>query len=118
MAIQMHPGFSFIYEMVRKVPELQELFDDHLRQNKGLLPHVFMGDVTRFTVEQMKSRDNVVVQVLLDYFEEALQAGSSSEQELIAASFVENLQDEKETLRKLKPMMGPYLKRAWIETSE
>ena len=41
---------SFVEELLRVVPELQPAYDAHLNDNTTLLPHVFMGDLTRFVI--------------------------------------------------------------------
>jgi hypothetical protein len=43
---------SFIKELLRTVPELQPAYAEHLNDNDTLLPHVFMGDVTRFVIAE------------------------------------------------------------------
>lgn len=43
---------TFISLLVREVPELVPLYENHLRDNLDeLLPTVFMGEVTRFVVD-------------------------------------------------------------------
>jgi hypothetical protein len=42
---------DFIEEMLRKVPELRPYYQEHLVDYDELLPHDFMGDVTRYVMK-------------------------------------------------------------------
>lgn len=44
----------FINNLLSQVPDLQPTYEEHLRDEGELLPHLFLGDVTRFVVEQCK----------------------------------------------------------------
>lgn len=108
----MDTGELFIERLLRLAPELKGAYEEHLVDNDMLLPHVFMGDVTRFVVAAAEGRDDhAVVQRILDYLENELKAGEAESLELIRASFVENLIGESTVVNKLKPMMGPGLRR-------
>ncbi|MEK6747633.1 MAG: hypothetical protein AABY83_00315 [Pseudomonadota bacterium] len=108
----MDAGELFIERLLRVAPELKGAYEEHLVDNDMLLPHVFMGDVTRFVVAAAEGgNDRVVVQRILDYFEIELKAGEAESLELIRASFVENLTGESTVVNKLKPMMGTGLRR-------
>jgi hypothetical protein len=103
---------SFIEELLRLLPQLKSIYDEHLADNETLLPHVFMGDVTRFVVaEAEKSTSRDVLERLLGHLEEGLKNGPEQVKELVVVSFVENLTGETVVLDALKPLMGPYLKK-------
>lgn len=105
-------GELFVERLLRVAPELKGTYDEHLADNDMLLPHVFMGDVTRFIVTAASSASGYpVVQRVLNYFESELRAEEAESIELIRASFVENLIGETIAVNKLKPMMGPCLRR-------
>lgn len=109
----MSNGELFIERLLRTVPELKVVYAEHLADNDNmLLPHVFMGDVVRFIVAEANSADGLpILQKLTQHLESELGAGSAEATELIRASFVENLIDEKVTVDKLKPFMGSNLLR-------
>ena len=112
----MSTGDSFIERLLRVVPELKEAYDEHVTDNDMLLPHVFMGDITRFVIAEASSASGLsAVHRVLDYFESELRMGAAESIELIRASFVENLIGEKVVVNKLKPIMGLGLRRE-IET--
>jgi hypothetical protein len=107
----MNSNASFIEELLRRVPDLKPIYEEHLLDNETLLPHVFMGGVTRFTVTEAGNplmRSSVTG--LLDHLENELRIGGDSVKELICVSFVENLLGESTALQVLTPLMGPMLK--------
>jgi hypothetical protein len=102
---------SFIDGLLQRVPDLKAVYDEHLSDNETLLPHVFMGDVTRFAIARAgRVRDREALETLLDCLEEGLRLGSEATKELIIVSFVENLIGEQTALQALKPKMGPALR--------
>jgi len=101
----------FVNELVRAVPVLTAALDEHLSDHRTLLPHVFMGDVTRFAINAASNPElRSSVQRLLDHLDEGLRSGSDEVRELIGASFVENLIGETTALCALRPLMKPALK--------
>ena len=103
---------EFVADLIRLVPELEPAYREHVVFYEELLPHVFMGDVTRFAIEGASGRDNEpVLARLLAYLEEGLANGPEEVKELIFASFVENLQGEVPAILALAPAMGPLLNK-------
>jgi hypothetical protein len=93
---------GFIDDLVAQVPSLQPLLRQHLEDNFGeVLPHVFLGDLTRHVVQEYrKAHDgeaNVGVEAgtplenVLKAFEDIFAAGNTEISELIVVSFLENL---------------------------
>jgi len=107
----METNATFVVDLRRRVPDLEPIYREHLADNDELLPHVFMGDVTRFTIAQAKAplNDSIVVS-LLECLEEGLREGGEEVKELIVVSFVENLIGETTTLASLGPLIGGNLK--------
>jgi hypothetical protein len=107
----MRNNTSFIEELLQKVPPLKNIYDEHLNENDTLLPHVFMGDVTRFVIaEAANPKRQETITSLLEYLEEGIQTGSDEVRELILVSFVENLTGETKMLQLLKALMGQTLR--------
>jgi len=103
---------SFVEELLCVVPELQLAYTAHLNANGTLLPHVLIGDVTRFVIaEASKPSESTTLARLLDFLEEGLATGREDVKELIVVSFVENLIGEREAIQSLKALMGPNLKK-------
>jgi hypothetical protein len=104
---------DFIEEMLRKVPELRPYYQEHLVDYDELLPHVFMGDVTRYVmnlarriIEEGNSQSKEQLSTLLDLFEVVFDRGEPYVQELIANSFLENLDRDDLSYALLKQRLG------------
>jgi Na+-translocating ferredoxin:NAD+ oxidoreductase RnfE subunit len=98
----------FIEKLVRLVPELRRGLEEHLKDNCGeLLPHVFMGDVTRWTI----THANAMSHRVLNSLEGGLATGSAEVANLILASFVENLIGEGTAVKQFKDLMGAKTER-------
>jgi hypothetical protein len=102
----------FVDRLVNEVPELAEVYRQHLADCGLLLPHVFMGDVTRYVVSQvMSSSPTEPVSRILNLLERGLQSDDQQVKELIGVSFIENLSDEEVALHRLLPQFGEALRR-------
>lgn len=103
----------FIQEMIRRVPELKAIYSEHMNDNGELLPHVFMGDVARFSIKAATvTESSLSVKLILDLLEDGLSSENFEITTLILVSYVENLLGEQEAVRFLKPLMGHRLKNA------
>lgn len=92
-------------------PALLLLLQEHLSDYDGLLPHVFMGDVTRWAVQRYGADpSDPALKAVLDCLEGAFQGPYPEEHELIAASFLENLPKEDEPNAKIRDAVGPALR--------
>lgn len=88
------------------VPDLDALRTEHVREYGELLPHVLFGDVTRWLLaHQPQPR---VLQIL----EDAFLAADAETYDLIAASFVENIEPGPE-YADLRDALGPRLRQLW-----
>src|SRR5258706_2278119 len=97
----------FVEGLLIAVPEILEIYKAHIDDNGTLLPHVFMGDVTRFTLLNARSASSqMALQKLFLVVEEGLRSNETDVSNLIAVSFVENLCGEDEAVVSLIPMMG------------
>lgn len=98
--------------LVHRVPELSPLLQEHLDDYDGLLPHVFMGDVTRWVVERFRADpSDINLSEVLAFVESWLQGAEDDEaKELILASFVENLPGRKEDGGGVRDALGPGLR--------
>jgi hypothetical protein len=103
-----------VNRLVKQVPELLSLYDEHIRDNKEILPHVYFGDVTRYVVQQIRSGQTgpaTPVERILNYLEECIASGDEDVKELVVASFIENLMGEDDVVTCIKGQIGPYLKK-------
>jgi hypothetical protein len=103
----------FIQRLLSVAPELQPLYDEHIRSNHELLSYVFMGDVTRYVISETSGKAaNESTEKILDFFENELASGEQSSNSLIFLGFCENLFGEEQALASLRPQMGRRLANA------
>lgn len=96
---------------------LAALLDEHTKDNFGeVLPHVFFGEVSRYAIAllQKSQSDNDLavrreLRSILDTLEAAMAKRVPDVQELIAASFLENLPSKGGPGSELRGMLGPTL---------
>jgi len=110
-------SMAFVNQVAGLSPTLKVLLEDHVKDNFGeVLPHVFLGDVTRHVIALVQapaSDDSLAVRRevknILDTMEHGYATGNSEVQELIAASFLENLPAKEEPGSEIRGMVGPSL---------
>ncbi len=85
---------EFCELLVRYFPDLNELLAEHIADYEELLPNVFLGDVTRYVLMNGNGRYEIV-----DYLNKSFSSGEPEVENLIAVSFVENLEDREELER-------------------
>jgi hypothetical protein len=103
---------EWIERIVVAVPALRASYEQHVQDNDGLLPHVYLGDVTRFVVRGFRTGsgpEQADAESVLSFLEEALGSPRADVQTLVSLSFVENLLGE-EPLERIRAAMGPRLK--------
>jgi hypothetical protein len=113
----MKDNVAFISELVTAVPQLEDLLSRHIAEHGELLPHVYMGDVSRFAIQQHResteSSTNLraVLNMLFTILERGAAQGSENVQDLVTASFLENVAEEMTSSTDLQSYLGPVLKR-------
>jgi hypothetical protein len=108
---------SFVRQLADLSPALAASLDEHINDNFGeLLPHVFLGDVTRHLAEIAHTASSADVLAVrrelksaLETLELAYASGNEEVQELIAASFLENLPAPHQPGWAIRQMVGPKL---------
>jgi len=101
---------AFVERLLERFPELQPVYDQHIRDNDELLSYVFMADVTRFVVVATEDASRLPrLKQLLDFFETELVAQVDGIDSIISLGFGENLLGEPRAQGVLRPLMGPRL---------
>ncbi|MFD2077804.1 hypothetical protein SAMN05421678_12441 [Actinopolymorpha cephalotaxi] len=103
---------GLVDRLVRAVPALEPVLRDHLDFYDELLPHLFMGEVTPLVVEwaepgepDQQARARAVIEKL-----EAEYGHDYQVDELISASFVENLPRAEDPGGDVLTLLGPKLR--------
>lgn len=97
-------------------PDLQSDYEEHVAENGEVLPHVFMGDVSRFVIQLYRRSEShpggdedVLLKQVLDLFENAMHSGSREIREVISASFLENIALDASASPSLRLRLGSSL---------
>jgi hypothetical protein len=88
--------------------DIQRLMAEHLGDYDELLPHVFMGEVTRYVLSDGPQRSHIVSRL-----ETALCEGAPKLRELVAVSFVENIETEAELISTVSGIRAPRIVEEW-----
>ena len=110
---------AFVLRLIKIVANLNCLYDEHIEDYDELIPHVFFGDLTRYVVDLYKSILDCSsdtkrwdeLDTILVYLENGISGNDEKVQELIAVSFLENLDLTDSNARTLVERFGPYLKK-------
>jgi hypothetical protein len=102
--------WAFSGALCYRFPILMPLLQEHLDDYNGLLPHVLMGDVTRWVVQRFRAdaSDETLRQVL-DFIESAFESAQGEDRQIIAASFLENLPRAGQEGAGVRALLGPAL---------
>jgi len=85
-------GYEAIHEaLVEAVPEFRPVLDEHVQDLEEVLPHLLLGDFTRFVLTQLQDGNDEVVATSLAFLERAAQSSDSQTVNLVGVSFVENV---------------------------
>lgn len=111
---------ALVDRLVERLVVLQPMLREHLADNFGeVLPHMFIGDLTRYVVAREIAAGQVnrdlsaaiqgEIDEVLDALEQAYSDGDEEVEELIAVSFLENLPRDGEPGHAIRSRLGPLL---------
>lgn len=87
------------------------LLQEHIDDYDALLPHVLMGDITRWIVQQFQNdHSDPMLREVFDFLEEEFEDAQGSDRELISASFLENLPRNGQDGSGIREVLGPALR--------
>lgn len=73
------------------LPEFGAAIDEHIAFNDEVLPHLLVGDLTRFVLDARRRGKDDLVQRALAFLDDALRNGDDMVANLVCVSFVENV---------------------------
>jgi hypothetical protein len=114
-----------IHELLRAVPEFQQVFDEHVNFNGELLTHLLFGDLTRWVIDLYRKSqsgghgapqtEEILIRTL-DFLEDrCTNAGEVGVQNIITVSFLENLHQAGPDYEGIKNRLGPNLRKVLAE---
>jgi hypothetical protein len=98
---------AFCFELASEFAVVKSLLDAHLDEFGELLPHVFFGDLTRLVLTDVASRVGIVTALERSF------SCDPSIQNLIAVSFIENLESRSQLDLALKDVEAPNIRNEW-----
>ena|SRR5258708_304553 len=110
---------NFIDRLLEYVPEFKSVYDEHRRYYGEVLPHVLLADFTRFILDayakSIKSEHHSqsyhkIFDRGVDLMEHALESTDPKLRELVAVSFLENLDQAEDFYSEIRSLLGPRLK--------
>jgi hypothetical protein len=93
------------------------VYDEHVADYGDVLPHVLLGDLVRFllgTLEFYKAEGAALKQAML-LLERGMDSPDERLQELVAVSFLENLDPTEPAFPAIRRLFGPRLERQYEE---
>ena len=104
--------------LLADVPDVAAVYDEHVDDYGEVIPHVLMADVARLFNDRLVASTGTgpeagdataFVTAVLASLEASLGADNASAEEVVSASFLENLEQEDEAYDKARGLMGPRL---------
>jgi len=102
------PVKRFCEQFAKMFADVGNILNEHLADCDELLPHLFMADVTRYALKGGLQRVGIV-----QHLENAFKCSDKGIEELIAVSFVENIETHDELNLALNGIKGDNLRRQW-----
>jgi hypothetical protein len=109
----------FIDELLRAAPDFERVYEEHLMEYDEVLPHVLMGEFTRWFISTVRSvappaartvPSSPALAPVLELLEREWEEGVGSVRELVSASFLENLHQAGPDYQRVKSTLGPRLR--------
>ncbi|MEU6879741.1 hypothetical protein [Streptomyces sp. NPDC046712] len=105
------PSVQLVSDLVTRIPEFRGVFDAHVFNQGGVLPHVFFWDVVQDTVRSFLGEDPAAAdwRRTLDFLEEQIGRGVLAVDEVIVTSFLNDLPYPHEPGYAIVQELGPVM---------
>lgn len=114
-------GYESFPELLRKqVPGFDRVYDEHVHDYDEVLPHVLLGDLVRFLSDQVREKgaQSAALHEAMSLMEGGMGSADPSLQELVAVSFLENLDPADESFPAIRKLFGPHLEEQYQKYEE
>ncbi|MGR4862241.1 DUF7674 family protein [Caulobacter sp. LARHSG274] len=110
-------GIILVNNIVKNIPRFRNIFEEHINFYGELLPHIFFAELTSVIIDLVDGEISGTedVEMLMDNLEKELSFDDEESRNVIALSFIENLQGQG-YLKGMKKLMGPRLRALAMET--
>jgi hypothetical protein len=106
---------SFAAELCAVVPGFDRVYDEHVADYDEVLPHVLLGDLGRFLSNEVAVHgpQSAALKQAMDALEQGMQSDDPRLEELIAVSFLENLDVDDPSFPVIRKLLGPRLEEQY-----
>jgi hypothetical protein len=102
------------------LPGFARVYDEHVADNDGVLPHVLLGDLVRFLTNEIGEHgaNSTAAKNAMSLLERGMNSQDPRVQELVAVSFLENLDPEDPRFPAIRALFGPKLEAQYRNYEE
>ena len=106
---------GFPEQLRAQVPGFDRIYDEHLRDYDEVLPHVLVGELVRFLSDQARhhGEHSDALRQAMDLLEQGMSSADPRLQELVAVSFLENLDPADVAFPAISRLFGPRLREQY-----
>jgi len=105
--------------LITSCPQLKPLYEEHIKDNDELLPHVFMATIADFVKQQLNCYEFsnarqfiITVGEIIGILEKAVVSSDENLQNVVWVSFLEYFHITDNEYNRFSGMVGPNLKKA------
>lgn len=102
---------SFADQLRREVPGFEHVYNEHVADYDQVLPHVLLGDLVRFLSREVElhGATSAALRQAMSLLEGGMGSRDPRLQELVAVSFLENLDPTDASFSTIRTFFGPRL---------
>jgi len=107
---------NFVTRLCSGIDGFQELRDSHFSDNGEVLPHVLLGDLSRFLSNEarVKGEKSESLQQAMRFLEAGLRSSDPRLQDRVVVSFLENLDVDDPGFRTIRLLFGDELEKCFL----
>lgn len=110
------PAVAFCDSLAERFPDLRPLLAKHREDHDGTLPHVFMGDVSRWFIDEYRTGHRETIEAMAAWLDDRYPSAGAAVQNVIDVSFLENLPWSPDPdADGIESLLGPRLRRTLAE---
>jgi len=103
---------NFLNLLLQRLPELERLHEEHIKDNDVLLPFVFLSEIVRYLEANYENDlDAKFLEELISLLNASFEEADDELKELISVSFLENLSKDNDIYQILKNNFSNALKK-------
>jgi hypothetical protein len=98
-----------------QIPGFDRIYDEHVHDNDDVLPHLLLGDLVRFLSDEVHRYGDgcAALGPAMDLLEQGMTSTDPKVQELVAVSFLENLDPQDPSFPAIARLFGPGLREQY-----